>query len=375
MRRLLYTILFLALSAGMVGAAPVSARIKDIARVDGVRDNPLQGFGLVVGLDNTGDNNSPVLNQMLWDFSRHSQLKFPLADLRAKNVAAVVVTANLPPFARGGSRFDVQVSSIGNAKSLQGGTLLSTPLEGADGEVHALAAGPLSIGGFNAQGGGARVTKNHPTVGRIPGGAVVEGDMVPTSVAKDGRILLVLSDPDFTTAKNAADSINQVLGVSAMARPLDMRTIEVNVAPVAQKYAGREVELIAEIERIPVLTDESARVVVDERTGTVVVGQNVRISTVAVSHSNFVVEINTETRGAIGATYYGDILAVTEEKTLLSAREITAGSDTIQIFRENVTINDLVKTINSVNMSPRDLISILQAMQAAGALKAELVVW
>ena len=318
---------------------------------------------------------SPVLNQMLWDYSRHSQLKFPLADLRAKNVAAVVVTADLPPFARGGSRIDVAVSSIGNAKSLQGGTLLSTPLEGADGQVHALAAGPLSIGGFNAQGGGAKITQNHPTVGRVPSGAVVEGDMVPTSIAKDGRILLVLKDPDFTTANNAANSICAVLGSPGMARALDMGTIEINVAPVAQKYAGREVQLVSEIERIPVLTDESAKVVVDERTGTVVVGQNVKISTVAVSHSNFVVEISTETRGAVGATYSGDLFAATEEKTLLAAHEVTAGSDTIQIFHENVTINDLVKTINSVNMSPRDLIAILQAIKAAGALKAELVVW
>ena len=372
------TVILLLLGLLTFAALPadaLEARIKDIARIDGVRDNPLQGFGLVVGLDNSGDNNSPVLNQLLWDYAKHNQINFPLADLRAQNVAAVVVTAKLPPVARSGNKVDVEVSSIGNAKSLQGGTLLTTSLQGPDGKVHALAMGPIAIGGFNAGGGGASITKNHPTSGRIPNGAVVEGNVVPTEIQKDGIIRVVLFNPDFTTASNVANSINTLLQAPGAAQALDMGTVGVKVSAVP-KYAGRDVELIAALETVPVMTDQRARVIVDERTGTVVVGENVRIDTVAVSHSNFVVEIGTRTSGEVAVGPFGSVTAVTSEVTEISAYEdVMGGTGAVRLMPANTTIQDLVRTVNSVGMSPRDLISILQAIKAAGALKAELVIW
>jgi len=235
--------------------------------------------------------------------------------------------------------------------------------------------GPIAIGGFNASAGGASITKNHPTAGRIPNGAVVEGDVVPTTLSKDGMIRVVLSNPDFTTARNVASSINLLLGAPGAAHPIDMGTIGVNIS-VVPKFIGREVELIAKLESIPVMTDERARVVIDERTGTVVVGQNVRIDTVAVSHSNFVVEIGTRTAGEVAVPPFGPPVAATSEETTIAAREeVGGGSGTVRLMPANTTIQDLVRTVNSVGMSPRDLISILQAIKAAGALKAELVIW
>jgi flagellar P-ring protein FlgI len=376
MKRIFAALIILALVPGLADAAHVAARIKDIAHLEGVRDNQLSGMGLVVGLDGTGDNNSVITNQLIANWARTNNLVIPANSLRSKNVAAVLVNSNLPPYARNGNRIDVQVSSIGNAKSLQGGTLLTLPLRGADGKVHAVAMGAVAIGGFNVSAGGGKITKNHPTVGRIANGAIVEGDMVPTRIMKNGIMRFVLNNPDFTTASNLASSINWKFEQVGMARALDMSTIEVKMTTdVAKIYNGREVDLVAAIEELPVLTDEAAKVVIDERTGTVVVGENVRISTVAVSHSNFVVEISVQKASDTVVGPRGQIAVGETDITEITVTEETPNADKIQILEENVTIRDLVNTINAVNMSPRDLIAILQAIKRAGALKAELVIW
>jgi flagellar P-ring protein precursor FlgI len=349
----------------ITSTAPVeAARIKDISSIAGVRDNQLIGYGLIVGLNGTGDGNTEFTTQTISSMLRSLGITVDPDDVRVRNVAAVMATATLRPFARPGSRTDVLVSSLGDAKSLQGGTLLLTPLRAPNGEIYAVAQGAVSIGGFAAGGqAGGGVQKNHPTVGHIAGGALIERE-VPIHFNSKENVRLSLHTPDFTTSFRLAQTINGQLG-EAVAQAVDSGTIEVQV-PSA--YRGRLVEFVSALENMDVTPDSVAKVVLDERTGTVVIGENVRISTVAVAHGNLSIEIKENkqvsqpaplSRGQTVVTPDSDV-KVTEEKSQLI------------LLPQAVTIRDLVRALNSIGVTPRDLIAIFQAIKAAGALQATL---
>ncbi|WP_297056996.1 flagellar basal body P-ring protein FlgI [Thermosulfurimonas sp.] len=362
MRRLiLWTGLFMLL-LGTVRAA----RLKDLVSVEGVRSNQLVGYGLVVGLKGTGDGDQTKFTvQSVVNMLERFGIRVPRAQVKLKNAAAVMVTAELPPFVKPGQRIDVLVSSIGDAKSLQGGTLLLTPLRGPDGRVYALAQGPVSIGGFGAAGAGARVQVNHPTVGRVPNGAVVER-AVPVDLNDKGVIKLSFRETDFTTVARAVEAINDLLH-GPYARALDGRTLALTVPRV---YRGRVVELLARVGEVEVEPDVPARVVIDERTGTVVMGENVRISRVAIAHGNLSVVIRERPQVVQPQPFAGGRTAVVP-RTQIRAREQKAR---IVVLEEGASIGELVRALNAVGATPRDLIAVLQAIKAAGALQAELVI-
>jgi flagellar P-ring protein precursor FlgI len=342
-------------------------RVKDVAQVQGVRDNSLYGYGLVVGLNGTGDKStsSPFTPQTVANMLRRLGISLPVERLDGRNVAAVMVTAKLPPFVKAGANLDVTVSSLGDASTLQGGTLLLTPLQGPDGRVYALAQGPISVGGIAASGAaGDVVQKNHPTVGRIPNGAVVEREVPmaldPTAVA------LTLKRPDFTTAVRLAEAVNRA-GGSGIARAVDPSTVVVSVPPAAQP---RLMEFLARVESATLQVDAPARVVINERTGTVIMGNQLRISTVAVAHGNLTIQVREEKQvsqpppfappGSQTVTVPRSEVAVREEKGQLA------------VVPEGTSIGDVVQGLNALGVTPRDLISILQAIRQAGALMAEL---
>ncbi|HFC98632.1 MAG TPA: flagellar basal body P-ring protein FlgI [Thermosulfurimonas dismutans] len=362
MRRLiLWTGLFMLL-LGTVRAA----RLKDLVSVEGVRSNQLVGYGLVVGLKGTGDGDQTKFTvQSVVNMLERFGIRVPRAQVKLKNAAAVMVTAELPPFVKPGQRIDVLVSSIGDAKSLQGGTLLLTPLRGPDGRVYALAQGPVSIGGFGAAGAGARVQVNHPTVGRVPNGAVVER-AVPVDLNDKGVIKLSFRETDFTTVARAVEAINDLLH-GPYARALDGRTLALTVPRV---YRGRVVELLARVGEVEVEPDVPARVVIDERTGTVVMGENVRISRVAIAHGNLSVVIRERPQVVQPQPFAGGRTVVVP-RTRIQAREQKAR---IVVLEEGASIGELVRALNAVGATPRDLIAVLQAIKAAGALQAELVI-
>ncbi len=336
-------------------------RLKDIAFVEGVRENQLVGFGLVVGLDGTGDKGKATLQSIANMLSRMG-LRVNPKDIKAKNVAAVMVTATLPPFPRPGLKIDATVSAIGDAKNLQGGTLLMTPLKGPDGRVYAVAQGPVSIGGFQAGGGGTGVQKNHPTVGRVPEGAIIERD-VYFDIEHKKELKLVLKEPDFTVATNTMRAINTVLRGN-FAEATDPSTI---VLKVPVDYQGRVVELMKLIENISVRTDTPARVVINEKTGTVVIGSNVRISPVAIAHGGLTIEISTS-YGVSQPEPFSQGKTTVVPQTQVTAREKEA--HLVQV--SGTTLGEVVRALNSMGVTPRDLIAILQALKASGALKAEL---
>ncbi|MBI2566438.1 MAG: flagellar basal body P-ring protein FlgI [Candidatus Schekmanbacteria bacterium] len=355
-------------------AAETSVRVKDIAQLKGVRSNQLIGYGLVVGLQSTGDNpnNIQFTVQSLMNMLERIGVSIDPATLRqvrAKNVAAVLVTGQLPPFARVGSRIDVTVSSIGDAQSLQGGTLIQTPLTGPDGQVYALAQGPLSIGGFiggsqGGGGGGTTIQKNHPTVGKVPSGATVERE-VPVDLTYADKLQLILHQEDFTTAARLAGAILQsVPGTAAQAR--DARTV---VFEVPEAYRGKIVELYAQIENLQIGQSAIARIVLNERTGTVVVGENVRLSPVAVAHGNLSIQIATELGVSQPAPLSTGQTVITPNASVAATEERTK----MLLMDEAVTIDKVVRALNSLGVTPRDLVAILQAMREAGALHAELV--
>jgi flagellar P-ring protein precursor FlgI len=354
----------LALPAATAGA---QARVKDVARVYGVRENGLYGYGLVIGLNGTGDKSrsNPFTPQAIVSMLQRLGIAVPVDRLDGKNVAAVMVTAKLPPFARPGTLLDITVSSLGDATTLQGGTLLLTPLQGADGRVYALAQGPLSVGGFAASGaGGDSVQKNHPTVGRVPGGAVVEREL-PVALDPAG-IAFTLIQPDFTTAVRLARAINET-SQAELARALDASTVVVQVPPADQ---GRLAEFIARVEGARLTVDTPARVVINERTGTVIMGNQLRISTVAVSHGNLSISIGEEKqvsqpppfapRGAETVVVPRSEVVIKEDKGQLA------------VVPEGASIGEVVQALNALGVTPRDLIAILQAIRQAGALMAEL---
>ncbi|MBF0291633.1 MAG: flagellar basal body P-ring protein FlgI [Nitrospinae bacterium] len=368
--------------------APVeahSARLKDISSIEGVRTNQLIGYGLVVGLKNTGDKSHKstftiqTLLSMLErlgttvDVSQLTDKRVGvsdvrmLRDVRVENVAAVMVTADLPPFIRQGGKIDVVVSSLGDSKSLQGGTLLLTPLKAANGEVFAVAQGPLSLGGgYGERACKACETRNHPTVGRISGGAVVEKE-VGFDFSKIEKLTISLNAPDFTTTQRTVDVINGALGEDA-AKALDSSAIEVSIP---QQYAEKKVELVAKIEGLDITTDTQAKVALDERTGTVVIGENVRISKVAISHGNLVIRVEDLTKASQPKPLGGGQTVVVP-KTLLTVEELGGKSERLSVMEPGVNISDLVKALNAMGVAPRDLIAIFQALKASGALKAQI---
>jgi flagellar P-ring protein precursor FlgI len=343
-----------------------SARLKDIAFFEGVRSNQLIGYGIVVGLEGTGDKSGAVYtNQSVANMLNKIGMKIDPGSLSIKNTAAVIVTAELPPFSKKGSRIDVLVSSIGDAKSLQGGTLLVTPLKSHDGKVYAVAQGPVSMGGFVAGIGGTTISKNHQTVAKVPGGAFIEKE-VPFSLAGKRSLSLIFRHPDFTTAKSAADEINMILG-GTMAVALDGGSVAIRIPA---EYKNDIVTFIAKVEKLTINEDTISRVVVNERTGTVVMGKNVTISTVAVSHGDITIQINTDTDVSQPGAFSRGQTVVTESQDI----QVFEKPASLMLIKQTITLGEVVSALNEVGVTPRDLVAILQALKAAGALQAELVI-
>jgi flagellar P-ring protein precursor FlgI len=341
-----------------------AVRIKDIADIEGVRQNQLVGYGLVVGLDGTGDGSkSEFTIKSISSMLEKMGVTVNPAKISVKNVASVMVTANLPPFSKHGSKIDAIVASIGDAKSLYGGTLLFTPLKGANGNVYAVAQGPIVIGGFSAGGADASVQKNFPTVGRIIGGASVE-DEIPSAFDRQDTLSLSLHSPDFTTVSRVAEAINFAFHDRIAFAP-DSGTIEIKVP---QKYLGNLVELVTVIEGLDITPDRVAKVVINERTGTVIVGKDVKISTIAIAHGNLSIAIK-ETADVSQPLPFSKGRTTVVPDTNLSVKE---GKNKLMLMDTGVSIDQLVRALNSLGISPRDLITIFQALKASGALQAEL---
>ncbi|MFH1021842.1 MAG: flagellar basal body P-ring protein FlgI [Planctomycetota bacterium] len=361
-------VFFLAASwCGTAGAV----RIKDIARLRGVRDNnTLQGYGLVMGLNGTGDRGNSVFTALkISEMMIKLGFNIPAQQLNVvRNSAAVMVTANLPPFAEEGERIDVTVSSLGNASSLQGGELLVTPLMGPDGEVYGVAQGPISIGGFAVAGGaGQRVQQNHPTVGRVPGGAVLERT-VPVSFVEGGSadgeplsVTLLLRHPDFTTARHIEETVNQQFEAEVGRVIARAESGGAVVIEIPENYRKAPVPFIAQIERLPIFVDREAKVIINEKTGTVIIGENVRVSPVAISHGNLSLVVG----GGAQSSEAGPAPTAQEG----------SGQRLVSLYtkdNEGATLQDVVNALNTIKVSARDLISILQALQREGALQAKL---
>jgi len=366
--RLLLAILLL--GTGLIAGPARAERIKDVATLQGVRSNQLIGYGLVVGLDGGGDKNtsSPQTEQSLRNLlTQLGVVVPPIQRLKPKNVAAVSLTAELPPFAKPGMRIDVTVSSIGDAKELRGGTLLMAPLKGADGQVYAVAQGDLIVGGMSASGAdGSSVTVNIPTAGRIPGGATVER-AVTTPFASGDSLTLNLRDGDFTTAKRVADAINKSVG-AGVAQAIDASSIRVH----APMDASERVDFVATIENLEVRSaDAVARVIVNARTGTVIINSAVRVSPAAVSHGNLIVTISENPQVSQPQPFARGRTVVTPQSDVQVAQE---GGNRMFVFRPGVSLDALVRAVNQVGAAPGDVVAILDALKRAGALKAELVV-
>jgi flagellar P-ring protein precursor FlgI len=363
--------------------ASESARIKDIVSIQGVRPNQLFGYGLVIGLNGSGDKSGTEFTlQGLANMLERNGIRVNPADVKVKNVAAVLVSASLPPFARIGKKIDVTVSSIGDAKSLAGGTLVLTPLKGVDNQVYALAHGPVAVGGYSfggAAGGGQ--TKNHPTVARIAGGATVERE-IPVALARKESLVMILNNPDFNTASAISRTIDREFGPgSAMA--IDSGTLEFKVPPA---YRHRVVDLIAQMGTLEITTDRPAKIIINERTGTVVIGENVRIASVAIAHGNLAIEIKEETQVSQPAPFApssrrGSPVQVDGRVVAPGGSTVVAPDTNVSVMEEDRklmvvnpgnTIDDLVRALNAIGVTPRDLITVLQAMKAAGVLDAEL---
>lgn len=341
-------------------------RIKDIAEIEGVRGNQLLGYGLVIGLNRTGDKVQQNLyaRQTLQNMLQRMGISTSVDTMRPENVATVLVTATLPPFARQGSKIDVLVSSIGDARSLQGGTLIIAPLKGVDGQTYAIAQGPVSIGGISAGDAGNSVDVNHPTVGRVPNGGLVER-IVPTDLAANGTLNLVLRQDDFTTAARLSRAVNEAFG-NGTAHAMDGRNITVQVP---RKFIEDNVGFIAELETVRLQTDVVAKVVINERTGTIIMGSNVRLSSVAISQGGVTVRIGTEYDVS-----QPNILSKTGETAVVPRVSVDVKEKKPEslILPEGATVEEVVRGLRAVGATARDIISILQAIKSAGALAADL---
>jgi flagellar P-ring protein precursor FlgI len=347
--------------------AVATSRIKDIANVEGVRQNQLIGYGLVVGLNNTGDtlNNSPFTRQSLQAMLERLGVNIRGSVLRTGNVAAVMVTANLPAFATQGSRIDVTVSALGDAKSLNGGTLLVTPLLAADGNVYAVAQGSLAIAGFQAEGDAAKITRGVPTVGRIANGAIIERE-VEFALNRLNQVRLALRNADLTTAKRIAAAINDFIG-GPIAEPLDSSTVQVGVP---RHFQGNVVALLTEIEQLQIEPDMPAKIVIDERSGIIVMGRDVRVSTVAVAQGNLTVTIS-ETPQVSQPQPFSRGQTTVVPRTQVGVQE---DGKKLAMVREGVSLQQLIDGLNALGVGPRDLIAILQAIKASGAVQADIEV-
>ncbi|MFN7927441.1 MAG: flagellar basal body P-ring protein FlgI [Blastocatellia bacterium] len=343
-----------------------TVRIKDIAEIEGVRGNQLLGYGIVIGLNRTGDKVQQNLyaRQTLQNMLQRMGISTSVDTMRPENVATVLVTATLPPFARQGSKIDVIVSSIGDARSLQGGTLIISPLKGVDGQTYAIAQGPVSIGGISAGDQGNSVDINHPTVGRVPNGGLVER-VVPTDLAANGTLNLVLRQDDFTTASRLSRAVNDAFG-NGTARAMDGRSITVQVP---RKYLDDNVGFIAELETVRLQTDVVAKVVINERTGTIIMGSNVRLSSVAISQGGVTVRIGTEYDVS-----QPNILSKTGDTKVVPRVTVDVKEKKPEslILPDGATVEEVVRGLRAVGATARDIISILQAIKTAGALAADL---
>lgn len=351
----------LALMTSTVFAESAVTRIKDIAKVQGVRSNQLMGYGLVVGLNGTGDSDKiqHMINSTV-SMLRTFGITVDTSSWKTNNIAAVMVTATLPPFVREGDTIDVTISAIGNAKSIQGGTLIQTPLRAGNGEVYAVAQGPVSTGGFTAGGGGNTAQKNYPTVGTTPNGAIVERT-VEDDIGNRGQISLSLDNVDFTTATRITNAINSAYGsVAHAANPgrIDIR--------IPNYYRANVVEFISTIEELPVTPDSVAKVVFNERTGTIVMGGNVTVDECAITQGGLSIKVTSEQTAAGGGPLsFGD--AVKINNTDVEVQEQTAQSI---VLPPTTSVNDIIGALNAIGATPRDCISILQALKAAGAIHA-----
>ena len=371
LNNLLKNITFISLMSGFLfcaGQAQAVSRIKDIADFEGVRDNQLVGYGLIVGLNGTGDNIKSV------DFAKESLISMldmiginaRDGQIKAKNVAAVMVTANLPAFARQGSRIDVTVSALGDAKNLLGGTLVATPLKGADGEVYAVAQGTVATGSTSAQSTGASVLKGVPTSGRIASGAIVEKE-IPFELNSLNTMTIALRNPDFTTSRRIAEAVNAMLGTPS-AKANDPGTVTISVP---EKYKNHIVDLMTRVEQLQIQPDTTAKVVIDEGSGIVVIGKDVKINRLAIAQGNLTIKIT-------------DIPLISQPEPFTMGEPIVADLSLINVEEETdsklkvvdtgVNLQELVDGLNALGVTPRDLISILQAIKASGALQAEIEV-
>jgi len=362
-------VMLAALAATAIPAGAAS-RIKDIADFEGVRENQLVGYGLVVGLDGTGDDmkkKAPFTRESLIGMLERLGVKINRdnADLETKNLAAVMVTANLPAFSRQGSEIDISVSSLGDATSLQGGILLATPLIGADGEVYAVAQGGITIGGFKAAGAAETIVRGVPTSGRIVRGGIVERE-IAFELNQLASLKLSLRNPDFTTAQRIADAINAAVG-SGTALPLDGGTVQLN----SSQYPGGPAALITNVEQLPIEPDQQARVVIDENTGVIVMGENVRISKVAVAQGNLTIRVTETPQVSQPSPFSSTGVTVVVPRTDIEVQEDR--NRKLAVLPTSLTLEQLVTGINSLGVGPRDLISILQSIKASGALQADIV--
>lgn len=356
---------FILLLGGMAQAS--TTRIKDIVQIEGVRDNILVGYGLVVGLNGTGDSlsNSPFTEQSLTAMLERLGVSVKGQNLNTGNVAAVMVTATLPPFTNQGSRIDVSVAALGDASSLQGGTLLVTPLMGADSEVYAVAQGSVNISGYSVKGEAATFIKNIPTSARIPAGAIVERE-IDYHLADNREVRLALRNPDFTTARRIARAINGFLSSNA-ATPENGSSVKLMLP---NGFKGTIVDLITDIEQLPIQPDQIARVVIDERSGVIVMGADVKISTVAIAQGNLTVKITESPQVSQPNPFASQGQTVVVPRTDI---QVNSGDDVkLGILENGVTLQDLVTGLNRLGVAPRDTITILQAIKAAGALQAEI---
>ncbi len=362
MKNLLAILLLL---VGLAGSAE-AARLKDIADVEGVRGNQLLGYGLVVGLNGTGDGRmTDFTPKSISNMLEKMGIRVDPIAVRVKNVAAVMVTAELPPFARPGSKIDITLSSLGDAKSLQGGMLLFTPLKGADGNTYAVAQGPVDLGGFSIEQGGDSAQKNPPTVGTLPQGALVERS-IPFDLFQSKKVRIVLRKPDFTTMTRVVTALNTRIGKpSAVA--IDSAAVEI---PLDARGQFDPVALVASLEQVEVEQDVGARVIVNERTGTIIMGERVTISRVALAHGNLNITIRQENDVSQPNALAGGRTEAVTNTDVSVGEEIKA----LQLVGGEVTLGDVVQALNSLGATPRDLIAIFTALKAAGALNAELVV-
>jgi flagellar P-ring protein precursor FlgI len=368
---LFFVIIFATTALLMAIYAPVAnaaSRLKDLVDIEGVRENQLVGYGLVVGLNGTGDKlgNSPFTRQSLQSMLERLGVNTHDKNLRTKNVAAVMVTANLPPFATQGTRIDITVSALGDAKSLQGGTLLVTPMRGANGEVYAVGQGSVAIAGFKAEGEAASITRGVPTVGRIANGAIIERE-VKHELGRQKSLRLALRNPDLTTARRIAAAINAFRGGN-LAKAVDPSTVRLNIGG---KYHPDIISLLTEIEQLRVEPDQKARVVIDERTGIIVMGRDVKVSTVAVAQGNLTVTISERPQVSQPEPFSdGQTARIPRSRVNVD----DGGERKLAVISSGVSLRQLVDGLNALGIGPRDMISILQAIKAAGALQAEIEV-